>query len=103
MGVPKDETQTAIANMEEGRMGYLFENMEKMDIQEERRKTMLASERADKAERRADKAEQMLFSIAKTVITQAKETHHTKEETIQLLKDQYHLDELAEELMEKLW
>lgn len=39
-------------------MGYLFENMEKMDIQAERQKTQEQKERADKAEERADKAEE---------------------------------------------
>ena len=32
-------------------MGYLFENMEKMDIQAERRNTQREKERADKAEK----------------------------------------------------
>lgn len=39
-------------------MGELFENMEYMDIQAERRNTAKQRERADKAEERADKAEQ---------------------------------------------
>ena len=38
-------------------MGYLFENMEKMDIQAERQKTQEQKERAEQAEERADNAE----------------------------------------------
>ena len=38
-------------------MGYLFENMEKMDIQAERRNTQRERERADAAEERANAAE----------------------------------------------
>ena len=37
-------------------MGYLFENMEKMDIQAERRNTQREKERADIAEKKADEA-----------------------------------------------
>lgn len=38
-------------------MGYLFENMEKMDIQAERRNTQRERERAEAAEKRAEAAE----------------------------------------------
>lgn len=37
-------------------MGYLFENMEKMDIQEERRKAVQARKDAEEAENRAKEA-----------------------------------------------
>ena len=39
-------------------MGYLWENMEKMDIQLERRNTAEQRQRAEKAEQKAEKAEQ---------------------------------------------
>ena len=35
-------------------MGFLFENMEKMDIQAERRNTQREKERADRAEKGAE-------------------------------------------------
>ena len=38
-------------------MGYLFENMDEMDIQAERRNTAREKQRADVAEKRADAAE----------------------------------------------
>ena len=38
-------------------MGYLFENMEKMDIQAERRNTQRERDRADMERERADVAE----------------------------------------------
>lgn len=71
MNVPLDEAEECVRKVKERNMGYLFENMEKLDIQEERRKTKealknaedawrLAQEvknRADEAESRADEAE----------------------------------------------
>ena len=41
-------------------MGYWHENIEKMDIQAERRNTAEQRERAEKAEERAEKAEENL-------------------------------------------
>ncbi len=45
VNIPGDETREILSQLKEGRnMGYLFENMEHMDIQEERRKTREARE-----------------------------------------------------------
>ena len=41
-------------------MGYIFENMEKMDIQEERRKTEEQRKAAEEQRKRAEEAEQKL-------------------------------------------
>ena len=53
--VPMDEAAELVGKIEEKKMGELFENMEKMDIQEERRNTAEQRERAEKAEARADR------------------------------------------------
>ena len=40
-------------------MGYLFENMDEMDIQAERRNTAREKQRADEERQRADKEKQL--------------------------------------------
>ena len=50
MNVPVDEAREMMGEIGGRGMGYLFENMEKMDIQAER-------ERAEAAEKRAEAAE----------------------------------------------
>ena len=50
MNVPIDEVREMMGEIGGRGMGYLFENMEKMDIQAERRNTQRERERADAAE-----------------------------------------------------
>ena len=54
MNVPTDEAQKMVEEMEADGMGYLFENMEKIDIQAERRNTMLARKDAEIARLEAE-------------------------------------------------
>ena len=57
MNVPVDEVKEIMGEIGGRGMGYLFENMEKMDIQAERRNTQRERERAEAAEKRAEAAE----------------------------------------------
>ena len=50
MNVPVDDVKEMMGEIGGRGMGYLFENMEKMDIQAERRNTQREKERADAAE-----------------------------------------------------
>ncbi len=50
MNVPVDEVKEIMGEIGGRGMGYLFENMEKMDIQAERRNTQREKERADTTE-----------------------------------------------------
>ena len=50
MNVPVDEAREMMGEIGGRGMGYLFENMEKMDIQAERRNTQREKERADTTE-----------------------------------------------------
>ena len=52
--VPGDEAQEIMGGIGGQGMGYLFENMDKMDIQAERRNTKREKERADAAEQQRD-------------------------------------------------
>ncbi len=58
MNVPVQEGQELLAKLEESGMGYLFADMEKMDIQAERRNTELARQEAEEAKREANAAKQ---------------------------------------------
>ena len=57
MNVPSEEARELMGEIGGRGMGYLFENMEKMDIQAERRNTQREKIRADEASKRAEKAE----------------------------------------------
>ena len=57
MNVPVEEAREMMGEIRGRGMGYLFENMEKMDIQAERRNTQRERERAEAAEKRAEAAE----------------------------------------------
>ena len=50
MTVPVEEAREMMGEIGGRGMGYLFENMEKMDIQAERRNTQRERERAEAAE-----------------------------------------------------
>ena len=54
MNVPVDEAREMMGEIGGRGMGYLFENMEKMDIQAERRNTQRERDRADMEKERAD-------------------------------------------------
>lgn len=52
--VPVDEAEDLVGKVREKKMGMLFENMEKMDIQEERRKTEEQRRKTEEAERQLE-------------------------------------------------
>ena len=54
MNVPSEDARELMGEIGGRGMGYLFENMEKMDIQAERRNTQRERERAEAAEKRAE-------------------------------------------------
>lgn len=98
MNLPTDETGEVLSQLKEGRnMGYLFENMEHMDIQEERRKTKEAQ-----AER--DNAQKELNEAYKNCIRLCKKHSLKKEDAItELLEDGTLTREKAVEIVDKYW
>lgn len=56
MNMPKEEAEQCVQKVRERQMGYWFENMEKMDIQEERRNTAKARQETEKALQEMEKA-----------------------------------------------
>lgn len=58
IGTTEEEMQECVARVRERRMGYLFENIEKMDIQAERRNTAEARMEAKRAQEEAKVAQE---------------------------------------------
>ena len=98
--VPEEETETLVGKVKEKKMGELFANMDKMDIQAERRKTAEAEKRADAAEKRAEEAEREKEKGIREAIKMVKDCGGTKEFIADRLCNAYNLSE--EEANEKL-
>ncbi len=92
-------------------MGNWFENMEPMNIQEERANTKRERERADQAEEERDRAEEKLNKTEverdkaeKTLMDLMKKVYGTKENVIKNLVESYDKsEEEAEHLIQKYW
>ena len=88
-------------------MGNWFENMEPMNIQEERANTKRERERADQAEEERDRAEEKLNKTEverdkaeKTLMDLMKKVYGTKENVIKNLVESC---EEAKQLIQKYW
>ena len=58
VGASEVETEECVQKVKERKMGYMFEHMEEMNIQEERQKTAKAEKWAQEAEQKAQEAEE---------------------------------------------
>ncbi|MBQ9609748.1 MAG: hypothetical protein IJV15_09940, partial [Lachnospiraceae bacterium] len=72
LNVPPDEAQENLKNVRTEKMGYLFENMEKMDIQAERRNTAEAKRALEEERNKVKQLEEQLNA-------ERKEVEHLKE------------------------
>ena len=72
LNVPPDEAQENLKNVRNGKMGYWFENMEKMDIQAERRNTAEARKELEEERNKVKLLEEQLNA-------ERKEVEHLKE------------------------
>lgn len=91
------ETEEFIREVEDRKVGYLFENMEKMDIQLERRRTEEQRQRAEEQRQYADKVCYLLISSYKM---QGME----KEDARRQLINEASLEEKEiDQLLEKFW
>ena len=89
-------------------MGYLFENMEKMDIQEERRKTAEARKEAqavqEEAQKEAQKAQEACSRAQKNTVLLCQKYGASKENAIQELMDTCSLElEEAQQQVALYW
>ena len=80
-----------------GSMGNWFENMEPMNIQEERAKTKRAEKERDRAQEELEESVGAMFKLLKKLCT-------TKEQAVQELIESYDKTEPeAQKLVEKYW
>lgn len=100
MNVPQKEAAQYARKVKERQMGYWFENMEKMDIQLERRNTAKARAELKLAEAKLEKvmseAEQAKISATENTIISlirvCQSFGASMEQTITQLMEHYHLD-----------
>lgn len=112
MNLPAEETRGLLTQLKEGRnMGYLFENMEHMDIQAERRERMQAQKSLEDAEEKLDDTEKKLDATEherdeayKSCLRLCKKYALQKEEAVlELLKDGSLTAEMAKEIVNRYW
>ena len=78
-------------------MGNWFENMEPMNIQEERANTKRERERADQEQEELEESVKAIFKLLKKLCT-------TKEQAVQELIESYDkTEDEAKKLVEKYW
>ena len=94
VNVPEDETDELVGKVKGRHMGRLFENMDKMDIQAERRNT---AEALKELEREREKS-------MRELIISARELGASKEYILNKLRSAYELsEEAAKEKIESYW
>lgn len=115
MNVSQEDAKQCVEKVKERQMGYLFENMEKMDIQAERRNTAEARKQAEEAQKRAEEAQRKLQESEKkkkemetiaieAVISICQEFNTTKAETIAKVMDKCMLSQTeAEAKVNQYW
>ncbi len=115
MNMPQEEAEQCVQKVRERKMGYWFENMEKMDIQEERRNTEKARKEAERARQQAEKtrkdlekarkaAENDKENAIKTIVSVCKELGAEKGKAVETIMRNYHMDEkAAEEKVNLYW
>ena len=85
IGASDDETDRCIQKVKERRMGYLFENMEKMNIQEERKLRADAQKRLEEAEKRFEEE----IKLAKEQVAKQVTQQVTEQVAIQSIVESY--------------
>lgn len=92
--VPVEEAEDFVGKVREKKMGRLFENMEKMDIQEERRKTEEQRRRAEEAERKNEETKQKMERSMRLFIKKCQHINMPQSEVIENLAEIYQVSML---------
>lgn len=93
MNVPQKEAAQYVRKVRERKMGYWFENMEKMDIQKERKNTARARKAAEQAKKELEQAKkEAAENSIKSVIEVCQGLGASTEQTIMQLMTHCHLD-----------
>lgn len=109
IGATEEEMQECVSRVRERRMGYLFENIEKMDIQAERRNTAEARAEVERVKREAEEKAQMMKEdmkkdMARSLVRVCRELGATKEETVEKIINNCGMDEKeASEKVDLYW
>ena len=98
MNVPSEDAREIMGEIGGRGMGYLFENMEKMDIQAERRNTQREKERAEKMEREKQQIEKVLQSTTQELEDTEKELHYTAQKLQGIEQENQRLRQQIEQL-----
>ena len=83
MNVPQEEAKQYVEKVKERQMGYLFENMEKIDIQKERRKTAKERRQREQAERQAEQAQIKIAKMEHKLQEAEKRNQKERQEVLQ--------------------
>ncbi len=98
------ETKKYIKEARGGNMGYLWENMEKMDIQQERRNTANALKRADEVMKQRNEAEKQRDDTFRILVQVYQKQGKTKEETVDLINQESQLEKsVITEAVNRYW
>lgn len=104
VNVPLQETEDLVGKVKEKKMARLFENMDKMDIQLERRKTEEERRKTEEQRKRAEEAEQKLESSIRLLVESCQEFGASKEALINKLAGKYEMEsDIATTKVEKYW
>lgn len=96
MNVPQNEASQYVRKVREREMGYWFENMEKMDIQLERRNTAQAraelKQAREELERAKAEAAEAAESMMKSLVDVCQSLGASREQTVVQLMEKCRLD-----------
>lgn len=101
MNIPVNEAEECVRKIKEQNMGLLFENMEKMDIQEERRKTAEAKkqlvEARLEAQRQTEEAQRQVAQerreAMRNIVSLCQRLGQARETAIQSLMTAYNMEQ----------
>lgn len=85
IGATEEETKQCVRKVRERKMGYLFENMEKMNIQEERRNTAEAVHKLEEATQKLDETIHRLDETTQKLNETEKKAYEIAEKGIRTL------------------
>lgn len=104
MNVPAEEAKQCVKKVRVRQMGYLFENMEKMDIQAERRKTKEAQKKLEETKDKLEEAQDKLVETQKAIVELCQKLGGNKQDAIKTLVEKLEIDRIeAEGIANTYW
>ena len=104
LNVPEEETEELVGRVREREMGQLFANMEKMDIQEERRKTLEAEKKLQEAADKVQATEEKLQKALKLMTNMYMDAGLTKVEIKNKLQEEFGISlKESDEIVKRYW